>query len=163
MGANAHMRPKQQRSIGAKWMQRVADLLASSQRSSHIIWKHYGSVWRTNKMLDIKCLVVIMYWKAAAVFWRNGCAILRAALFCLCVCMSLYFLTLYQRCRGAWDVILLFWPRVANHIARSWSVGGGIFSRIATGARPHELQTADSLPASSPQSLYQLNAEIVFA
>lgn len=27
----------------------------------------------------------MMYWKAAAVFWRNGCAILGAALFCLCV------------------------------------------------------------------------------
>lgn len=94
MGANAHMRPKQQRSIciqSWKWTLKVVDLLASSQSSGRIIWKHYGSLWRTNKMLDIKCLVLTMYWKAMAVFWRNGCAAPSPALFCVCLCVYMCF------------------------------------------------------------------------
>lgn len=36
-----------------KWMLKVVVLLASSQSSGHIIWKHYGSLWRINKMLKM--------------------------------------------------------------------------------------------------------------
>lgn len=74
-----------------KWMLKVVDLLASSQSSGHIIWKHYGSLWRTNKMLDIKCLVLTMYWKPMVVFWRNECAIISPTLFCVHVFFSFLF------------------------------------------------------------------------
>lgn len=85
LGANAHMRPKQQHSMcihSWKWMLKVVDLLASSQRGGRIIWKHYGSLWRTNNKLDIKSRALTMYSKA--VFCRNGCAVPSQVLFLVC-------------------------------------------------------------------------------
>lgn len=45
-----------------------------------------------------------------AVFWRNGCAALSLALFCLCVWLFISWYVFYPRCRITRDAGLLLFP-----------------------------------------------------
>ncbi len=98
-------------------------------------------------------------WKAVSVFWRNGCAVLSPALFCLhasvcvCVCVSFYFLIVfYLPCRLTWDVALLFAPMLwsawrhiqAQEMWKVWSYFSWDCSRRSKN-EPHEQQTPPSL------------------
>lgn len=147
-------------------MLRVADLLASSQSSSRIIWKHYGSVWRTNKTLDIKCLVLTVYWKAVAVFWRNGCAVISAALFCLCMCVSWFpgaISSLQKNMRCYFALLPSCFEAHWDRLKRRWSVKL-FFVRLHPVLSTTWTANAPSLTQPCLHKvLYQLNTAAVFA